>query len=103
MGSMTSLHTTGSGGNGARSGSETSTIHVERRIEQDQNQNLLGQDLVDADPDAVPIADMSPGQVTGTCQVTPRVSESSRPRTESSATANETGEGENDRLIEKSK
>lgn len=105
MGSMMSLHTNGSDGNGSgsRSRSETSTVHVQPRDAQDQNQNLLGQDLVDADPDAVPIADMSPGQVTGTCQITPRVSESSPPRNDSPATANERGEGENDRLIEKSK
>lgn len=45
-------------------------------------------------------ADTSSGQITGTCAKTPRASEQ-RPRAESS-TANETGEAEGDRLIEKS-
>ena len=66
------------------------------------DENLLG----DTDPDARIVVEMEPGQVTGTCTRTPRVSESaqrSKERAESAPTANEVGEEEGDRLIEKGK
>ena len=65
---------------------------------------LLNQEsLVDAD-DAVTVV-MEPGQVTGTCTRTPRDSvNTQRERADSSSgRANESGEGEGDALIEKSK
>ena len=67
-------------------------------------QNLLGQDeYTDGDAEAQTTISMTPGQETGTCAVTPRVSSSvGRIRSDSAATANETGTGEGDRLIEKS-
>lgn len=68
-----------------------------------ESQNLLGQDdYTDTDPDAQTVIDMSPGQETGTCAITPRVSTSSGLRTDDAGVANEDGMGESDRLIEKS-
>ncbi|KAK5080236.1 hypothetical protein LTR70_008894 [Exophiala xenobiotica] len=68
---------------------------------------LTQDSLVDADDDNVTVVNMAPGQETGTCTRTPRESSSSkgaqRQRERAgSSTANETGESEGDRLIEKS-
>lgn len=59
------------------------------------------------DEDAVTVVGMAPGQQTGTCTRTPRISSSSdgvqqQQEHAASSTANETGESEGDRLIEKS-
>lgn len=58
--------------------------------------------LVDTDEEAA--VSMKPGQETGTCTRTPRVSTNQRrARSASITNANEEGESEGDRLIEKSK
>lgn len=80
--------------------------------EPETQEALLGeQSLVDADHSEIEnVINMAPGQETGICTRTPRVSTSvsveeanrKRERAESTATANEEGENEGDRLIEKS-
>lgn len=67
----------------------------------------LIQDYLDDSDDNATVVGMAPGQVTGTCTKTPRASTSSgeaqgRQERGESSSANETGEHEGDRLIEKS-